>query len=63
MIGERAERATKSIVLKLTPSELADIDRVRGARPRTVFIKTYMRAVVKQHDRRDDDARRDEAGS
>lgn len=45
-----AERATETVLVKFTPSELADVDRVRGVEPRTKFIKRYMAAVVKRLD-------------
>lgn len=54
----RAERATVGVLVKFTPEEVADLDRVRGGEPRTVFVKRFMRAVV----RRIDDERGSDAG-
>lgn len=42
------ERATRGVLVKFTPSELADLDAARGGVARTVFIKRYMAAVVRQ---------------
>ena len=46
----RAERASEPVLVKFTPEELAGLDRVRGGEPRTVFVKRFMRAVVRRID-------------
>ena len=46
----RAERASEPVLVKFTPEELAGLDRVRGGEARTVFVKRFLRAVVKRID-------------
>lgn len=46
--GVSVERATEPVLVKFTPTELAGIDAARGPVARTVFIKRYMAAVVRQ---------------
>lgn len=40
----------KQILLKVTPEELADIDRVRGDVPRARWMRELMRASVRAHE-------------
>ncbi len=47
------ERLSEAVLLKLTPSELADLDRVRGETPRAVFVKAWMRTIIAALDRDD----------
>lgn len=40
----------KQILLKVTPEELADVDRVRGDVPRARWMRALMRDAVLAHD-------------
>lgn len=50
--GQAPQRATAQFLLKLTPDELAAIDKAAMTRgmKRAVFVKAIMRAVVKRID-------------
>jgi hypothetical protein len=42
--------ASESVLLKLEPEQLSDIDRVRGEIPRTIWIKDLCAAAVLARD-------------
>lgn len=42
--------ATEQILIRISPKELGDIDRLRKDEPRTTWIKARLREVVAAHD-------------
>jgi hypothetical protein len=42
--------ATEQVLLKFEPTQLADVDRIRGEIPRQVFIKDMLQAAVLARD-------------